>query len=189
MLDQGRLTPVSGVSRLVSGPRRQSMCLTTSTLICKTDGPNATYLETDAHGLVLIHDVDRGDRTMGPATGLMNRRTLSSPQAVGPFIPTVVLEPEVTRPHGAQPGLSGRALDGQQLPFLDSASPGVIPRRRPDCGQETAYRTGDARQRVSLNAVAIEGLESDFPDHIQLRPRRRATAWMMRFNYNQEWDG
>ena len=150
-----------------------------STLICKTDGPNATYLETTHMGYSFMTSIEAIE--LWDQRWVDEQTNVELASGVGPFIPTE-FSPE-SHVHMVRNPDFWQSLDGQQLPFLDSLTWRFL---GDTTAQETAYRTG-ALDNVSLNAVAIEGLESDFPDHIRY-DRGVVLPLAMRFNYNQEWD-
>ncbi len=150
-----------------------------STLICKTDGPNATYLETTHMGYSFMTSIEAIE--LWDQQWVDEQTNVELASGVGPFIPTE-FSPE-SHVHMVRNPDFWQSLDGQQLPFLDSLTWRFL---GDTTAQETAYRTG-ALDDVSLNAVAIEGLESDFPDHIRY-DRGVVLPLAMRFNYNQEWD-
>ncbi len=150
-----------------------------ATLICKTDGPNATYLETTHMGYSFMTSIEAIE--LWDQQWVDEQTNVELASGVGPFIPTE-FEPE-SHVHMVRNPDFWQSLDGQQMPFLDSLTWRFL---GDSTAQETAYRTG-ALDDVSLNAVAIEGLEADFPDHIRY-DRGVVLPLAMRFNYNQEWD-
>ena len=149
-----------------------------STLICKTDGPDATYLESVHMQWSFMTSIEAMELWSRDWTDEQTNVELVS--GCGPFIPTV-FEPE-GRLHLERNPNYWKSLDGQQMPFLDSITWVII---SDQTAVETAYRNGDL-DAVSLNAVAIEGVEADFPDHIRY-DRGVVLPLMMRFNYNQDW--
>lgn len=150
-----------------------------ATLICKTDGPNATYLETTHMGYSFMTSIEAIE--LWDQQWIDEQTNVELVSGVGPFIPTE-FEPE-SHVHMERNPDFWQTLDGQQLPFLDSLTWRFL---GDPTAQETAYRTG-ALDNGSLNAVAIEALENDFPDHIRY-DRGVVLPLAMRFNYNQDWD-
>ncbi len=150
-----------------------------ATLICKTDGPNATYLETTHMGYSFMTSIEALE--LWDQQWIDEQTNVELMSGVGPFIPTE-FSPE-SHIHMVRNPDFWQTLDGQQLPFLDSLTWRFL---GDTTAQETAYRTG-ALDDVSLNAVAIEGLEADFPDHIRY-DRGVVLPLAMRFNYNTDWD-
>ena len=149
------------------------------TLICKTDGPNATYLETTHMGYSFMTSIEALE--LWDQQWIDEQTNVELMSGVGPFIPTE-FSPE-SHIHMVRNPDFWQTLDGQQLPFLDSLTWRFL---GDPTAQETAYRTG-ALDDFSGNAVAIEGVEADFPDHIRY-DRGVVLPLAMRFNYNQEWD-
>ena len=80
-----------------------------------------------------------------------------------------------------------KSLEGQQMPFLDSITWNVF---ADPVALETAYRNGqiDHTTWAVLNAVQIDGIHDDFPDHTRY-DRGAALPFGMRFNYNTELEG
>ena len=165
---------------------RQSIYATTAsmdvpddfTLICQTDGPDSTYLEAvhmQWSFMTSIEAMELWDRAW-----IDEQTNVELVSGCGPFIPTV-FEPE-SRLHLERNPDFWMSLDGQQMPFLDSLTWVIL---SDQTAAETAYRNGDL-DTISLNAVAIEGIEADFPDHIRY-DRGVVLPLMMRFNYNQDW--
>ena len=165
---------------------RQSIYATTAsmdvpddtTLICKSDGPDATYLEAVHMQWSFMTSIEAME--LWERTWMDEQTNVELVSGCGPFIPTV-FEPE-TRLHLERNPDFWMTLDGQQLPFLDSFTWVLL---NDQTAAETAYRNGDL-DNVSLNAVAIEGIEADFPEHIRF-DRGVVLPLMMRFNFNQDW--
>ncbi len=99
----------------------------------------------------------------------------------GPFIPTE-FDPDLRLQLERSPDY-WKSLDGQQMPFFDSITRVIL---TDQVAVETAYRTGQL-DSVSLNAVQIEAIEADFPDHVRF-DRGVVLPLAMRFNFNTEWD-
>ena len=149
------------------------------TLICGTDGPNATYLE-NVHMqwsfMTSIEAMQLWDRDW-----IDEQTNVELVSGCGPFIPTV-FEPE-GRLHLERYPDHWNSHEGQQMPFLDSFTYVII---SDQTAVETAYRNGDL-DSVSLNSVAVEGIANDFPDHIRSE-RGVVLPLAMRFNFNQDYD-
>ena len=149
------------------------------TLVLKTDGPNATYLETTHMGYSFL--------TSPEAIQLWDLRwrdentNVELVSGTGPFIPTE-FDPDL-RLHLERSPEYWKSLDGQQMPFFDSITWVIL---TDQVAVETAYRTGQL-DSVSLNAVQIKGIEADFPDHVRF-DRGVVLPLAMRFNFNTEWD-
>ena len=149
-----------------------------ATLICKTDGPDATYLESVHMQFSFMTSIEAIE--LWSRDWIDEQTNVELVSGCGPFIPTS-FEPE-GRLHLERNPNYWKSLDGQQMPFLDSITWVIL---SDQTAVETAYRNGDL-DAVSLNAVAIEGLEADFPEHIRY-DRGVVLPLMMRFNYNQDW--
>ena len=149
------------------------------TLICKTNGPDATYLETVHMGYSFMTSLE--------ALELWDQKWLDEQtnhelvSGTGPFIPTA-FEPEL-RIHLERYPDHWQSLDGQQLPFLDSVTWHLL---QDQTAIEAAYRGGQLDE-TSLLLPVIEGIAEDFPDHIRFE-RAVVLPLAMRFNYNTEWD-
>ena len=148
------------------------------TLICKTAGPDATYLEAVHMQWSFMTSLEAME--LWERTWIDEQTNVELVSGCGPFIPTI-FEPE-SRLHLERNPDFWMSVDGQQLPFLDSFTWVIL---TDQTAAETAYRNGDL-DTISLNAVAIEGLEADFPDHVRY-DRGVVLPLMMRFNYNQDW--
>ena len=149
------------------------------TLTLKTDGPDATYLETVHTGYSFM--------TSPEAIELWDQAWVDEQTNVdlisdcGPFIPTL-FEPEGHLHLERNPDY-WKFLDGQQVPFLDSITWIIV---SDQTAVETAYRTGQLDE-TSLTSVAIDGIAADFPDHLRFE-RSVVVPLAMRFNYNEQWD-
>ena len=149
------------------------------TLVCKTAGPDATYLEAVHMQWSFMTSIEAMD--LWGREWIDEQTNVELVSGCGPFIPTI-FEPE-GRLHLERNPNYWKSLDGQQMPFLDSLTWVIL---SDQTAVETAYRNGDL-DAVSLNSIAIEGIEADFPEHIRY-DRRVVLPLMMRFNYNQQWD-
>ena len=147
------------------------------TLVCKTDGPNATYLETVHMGYSFMTSIEAMELWHG--TWMEDQTNVELVSGCGPFIPTI-FEPE-GRLHLERNPDYWRSLEGQQMPFIDSLTWVII---SDQTAVETAYRNGDL-DTVTLNVLAVEGIHEDFPDHIRFE-RGVVLPLAMRFNYNPE---
>ncbi len=147
------------------------------TLVLKTDGPNATYLETVHMGYSFMTSIEA--MQLWHRDWMDNQTDVELVSGCGPFIPTV-FEPESRLRLDRYPD-HWRSLDGQQMPFLDAITWVII---EDQTAVETAYRNGEL-DFTSLNVLAIEGIAEDFPDHIRYE-RGVVLPLAMRFNYNQE---
>ena len=87
-----------------------------STLICKTNGPNATYLETTHMGYSFMTSIEAME--LWDQQWIDEQTNVELSSGVGPFIPTE-FEPE-SHVHMVRNPDFWQTLDGQQLPFLDS---------------------------------------------------------------------
>ena len=150
-----------------------------ATLICRTDGPNATYLEAVHMQWSFMTSIEAME--LWGQEWIDEQTNVELVSGCGPFIPTI-FEPE-GRLHLERNPNYWKSLDGQQMPFLDSLTWVIL---SDQTAVETAYRNGDL-DAVSLNSIAIEGIEADFPEHIRY-DRGVVLPLMMRFNYNQDWD-
>jgi len=148
------------------------------TLVCKTDGPNATYLETVHMAYSFMTSVEALE--LWDQQWLNEQFNVELVSGCGPFIPTIY-EPEI-RLHLERNPDYHRSVQGQQMPFLDSVTWNLF---ADETAIETAYRNGDL-DAVSLNAAATEGVAADFPEHIRYE-RGVVLPLAMRFNYDTEW--
>ena len=149
------------------------------TLVLKTDGPDATYLESVHMGYSFL--TSREAIALWDAKWPEETTNVELISGCGPFIPTV-FEPEL-RLHLERNPSYWKSLDGQQMPFLDSITWVIM---EDQTAVEAAYRTGQL-DTVSLNALAVEGIAEDFPQHVRFE-RAVVLPLAMRFNYNTEWD-
>ena len=149
------------------------------TLVLKTDGPDATYLESVHMGYSFL--TSREAIALWDAKWPEETTNVELISGCGPFIPTV-FEPEL-RLHLERNSNYWKSLDGQQMPFLDSITWVIM---EDQTAVEAAYRTGQL-DTVSLNALAVEGIAEDFPQHLRFE-RAVVLPLAMRFNYNTEWD-
>ena len=149
-----------------------------TTLICKTDGPNATYLENVHMQWSFMTSIEAME--LWARDWIDEQTNVELVSGCGPFIPTL-FEPE-GRLHLERNPNYWKSLEGQQMPFLDSITWVII---SDQTAVETAYRNGDL-DTVSLNVAAIEGIAGDFPEHIRFE-RGVVLPLAMRFNYNTEW--
>ena len=149
------------------------------TLVLKTDGPDATYLESVHMGYSFL--TSREAIALWDAKWPEETTNVELISGCGPFIPTV-FEPEL-RLHLERNPNYWKSLDGQQMPFLDSITWVIM---EDQTAVEAAYRTGQL-DTVSLNALAVEGIAEDFPQHVRFE-RAVVLPLAMRFNYNTEWD-
>ena len=149
-----------------------------TTLICKTDGPNATYLENVHMQWSFMTSIEAME--LWARDWMDDQTNVELVSGCGPFIPTV-FEPE-GRLHLERSPDYWKSLEGQQMPFLDSISWVII---SDQTAVETAYRNGEL-DTVSLNVAAIEGIAADFPEHVRYE-RGVVLPLAMRFNYNQDW--
>ena len=147
------------------------------TLICKTDGPNATYLETVHMGYSFMTSIEAMELWHGD--WMEDQTNVELVSGCGPFIPTI-FEPE-GRLHLERNPDYWKSLEGQQMPFLDSITWVII---SDQTAVETAYRNGEL-DAVSLNSLAIEGIAEDFPEHIRYE-RGVVLPLAMRFNFNPD---
>ena len=148
-----------------------------TTMVCKTDGPNATYLETVHMGYSFMTSIEAMELWHGD--WMDDQTNVDLVSGCGPFIPTI-FEPE-GRLHLERNPDYWKSLEGQQMPFLDSITWVII---SDQTAVETAYRNGDL-DAVSLNLLAIEGIAEDFPEHIRFE-RGVVLPLAMRFNFNPE---
>ena len=166
---------------------RQSIYSTTAstdipddmTLVCRTAGPDATYLEAVHMQWSFMTSIEAME--LWGQAWIDEQTNVELVSGCGPFIPTI-FEPE-GRLHLERNPNYWKSLDGQQMPFLDSLTWVIL---SDQTAVETAYRNGDLDE-VSLNSIAIEGIEADFPEHTRF-DRGVVLPLMMRFNYNQDWD-
>ena len=149
------------------------------TLICKTDGPNSTYLENVHMQWSFMTSIEA--MQLWERDWVDEQTNVELVSGCGPFIPTI-FEPE-GRLHLERYPDHWNSFEGQQMPFLDSITWVII---SDQTAVETAYRNGDL-DVVSLNSVAIEGIANDFPEHIRYE-RGVVLPLAMRFNYNQGYD-
>ena len=147
------------------------------TLTLKTDGPDATYLETVHTGYSFMTSPEAIE--LWDQAWVDEQTNVDLISGCGPFIPTL-FEPE-GRLHVDRNPDYWKSLGGQQMPFLDSVTWIII---SDETVVETAYRTG-ALDRVSLNSVAVDGIANDFPDHLRYE-RVVVLPLAMRFNYNTQ---
>ena len=150
------------------------------TMTLKTRGPDATYLESVHMGYSFLTSTEAIE--LWDVKWQEEQTNVDLVSGVGPFIPTV-FEPE-GRLHLERNPDYWKPLDGQQMPFLDSITWVIL---SDQTAVETAYRTGQL-DTVSLNALAVEGIAEDFPEHVRFE-RAVVLPLAMRFNYNTEWDG
>ena len=149
------------------------------TLVCKTDGPDATYLETVHMGYSFMTSIE--------ALELWDQKWLDEQtnhelvSGTGPFIPTD-FQPEL-RLHLERYPDHWQSLDGQQMPFLDSITWNLFSEQT---AVEAAYRSKELDE-ASLPLPAVEGISDDFPDHPRFE-RAVVLPLAMRFNYNTQWD-
>ena len=149
------------------------------TLVCKTDGPDATYLQTVHMGYSFM--------TSAEAIDLWDQKWLDEQfnfellSGTGPFIVTA-FEPEL-RIHSERNPDYWRSRDGQQMPFLNSITWNLL---QDLTALEAAYRGGQIDE-VSLPLPTVEGIAEDFPDHVRFE-RAVVLPLAMRFNYNTQWD-
>lgn len=148
------------------------------TLICKTDGPNSTYLENVHMQFSFMTSIEAMELWHGE--WMEDQTNVELVSGCGPFIPTI-FEPE-GRLHLERNPDYWKSLEGQQMPFLDSLTWVII---SDQTAVETAYRNGDL-DAVSLNVLAIEGIANDFPDHVRYE-RGVVLPLAMRFNYNPDY--
>ena len=149
------------------------------TLTLKTDGPNSTYLESVHMQWSFMTSIEAME--LWSSDWIDEQTNVDLVSGCGPFIPTV-FEPESRLRLERNPNY-WKSLDGQQMPFLDSLTWVIL---SDQTAVETAYRNGDL-DNVSLNALAIEGIAADFPDHVRYE-RGVVLPLAMRFNYNADWD-
>ena len=149
------------------------------TLQLKTNGPDATYLETVHMGYSFMTSVEAME--LWDQQWIDEQNNVDLVSGCGPFIPTVY-EPE-GRLHLERNPDYWKSLDGQQMPFLDSVTWIIL---SDQTAVETAYRTGQLDE-TSLTSVAIDGIAADFPDHLRFE-RAVVLPLAMRFNYNEQWD-
>lgn len=148
------------------------------TLTLKTDGPDATYLESVHMGYSFMTSIEAIE--LWDQQWLDEQTNVDLVSGCGPFIPTI-FEPE-GRLHLERSPDYWRLLDGQQMPFLDSITWSILSDLT---AAEAAYRGGQL-DLISLPVIAIEGIAADFPDHIRFE-RAVVLPLSMRFNFNEEW--
>ena len=150
------------------------------TLALKTDGPNATYLETVHMGYSFMTSPEAIE--LWDLTWRDEHSNVEYISGTGPFIPTEL--DENLRVHLERNADYWKSLEGQQMPFFDSISWHVFAE---PVALETAYRTGeiDHTTWAVLNHAQIDGIHADFPDHNRY-DRGAVLPFGMRFNYNTE---
>ena len=149
------------------------------TLVCKTDGPDATYLATVHMGYSFMTSTEAIE--LWDQQWVDEQTNVDLVSGVGPYIPTV-FEPEL-RIHLERNPNYWRTLGGQQLPFLDSITWQLL---QDITAIEAAYRGGQIDE-TSLPLPTVEGIAEDFPDHTRFE-RAVVLPLAMRFNYNAQWD-
>ncbi len=149
------------------------------TLVLKTDGPDATYLETTHMGYSFLTSVEALE--LWDQTWLDEQTNVELVSGTGPFIPTS-FDPELALRLERNPDY-WKSKDGQQLPFLDGITWNIL---QDLTAIEAAYR-GGSLDSTSLLAPQIEGIHSDFPDHVRFE-RAVVLPLSMRFNFNTEWE-
>ena len=154
-----------------------------TTLVLKTNGPNATYLETTHLGYSFMTSPEAIE--LWDLSWRDEHSNVEHISGTGPYIP-VELE-ENLRVHLERNPDYWKSLEGQQMPFFDSITWNVF---ADPVALETAYRNGeiDHTTWAVLNAVQIDGIHDDFPDHTRY-DRGAALPFGMRFNYNTELEG
>ena len=150
------------------------------TLVLKTDGPNATYLETVHMGYSFITSPEAIE--LWDLTWRDEHSNVEHISGTGPFIPTEL--DENLRFQLERNADYWKSLEGQQMPFFDSITWNVFAE---PVALETAYRNGeiDHTTWAVLNHAQIDGIHADFPDHNRY-DRGAVLPFGMRFNYNTE---